>query len=182
MACCGTASLWAKIALIVAMIAMVLDIAGFATISWMVYQITTNSIRVGLWQMKSCAGTACTEGTISSTLKNANFTATQAFEIMLFVLLLLTPIVIAIYVFVRAARGKCLAITAIVMCFSAAFFGFIGMICWLVYVQDPYVVSYSLGLTVLASILACIAGLLLFPDVLDDNRRQITPPNRRFIR
>lgn len=181
MAFCGTASLWAKIALVVIIIAMVLDIAGFATISWMVYQITTNSVRVGLWQMKSCAGTACTEGSVSSSLKNENFTATQAFEIMAFVLFLLTPIAIGVYVFVRGARGNCLAITAIIMCFSASFCGFVGMICWLVYVPDPYVVSYSLGLTVLASILACIAGLLLFPDVLDDGRRQVTP-NRRFMR
>ena len=60
----------------------------------------------------------------------------------------------------------------------SAFFGFVGMVCWLSYVPDPYVVSYSLGLTVVASILACIAGLLIMPDVLDDGR-QVTP-NRRF--
>ncbi|XP_045216737.2 uncharacterized protein LOC123566572 [Mercenaria mercenaria] len=178
MGMCGNASFWAITALVVVIIAMVLDIVGFATISWMVYQITTNSIRVGLWKMKSCVADACTEGSVSSSLKNGNFTATQGFEIMTFILLLLAPIAIGVYVFVRSIRGTCLAYTAMVLCFSAAFFGFVGMVCWLAYVPDPYVVSYSFGLTVLASILACIAGLLLIPDVLDDGR-QVTP-NRRF--
>jgi len=67
----------------------------------------------------------------------------------------------------------------------AALLGFITMIVWLVYVQDPYEASWSMGLTVLASLLAAIAGLLLIPDVLDDGyssaprRRQIGPPHSR---
>lgn len=74
MALCGNASLWAIIAFVVILIALVLDIAGFATISWMVYQITTNSIKVGLWKMKSCVARACTESSVSSELKNGKLT------------------------------------------------------------------------------------------------------------
>lgn len=65
------------------------------------------------------------------------------------------------------------------------------MICWVSYVEDPYVVSYSLGLTVLAAILACIAGMLLIPDILDGNyakaghyplrQTQVGPPAKRFM-
>ncbi|XP_060555835.1 uncharacterized protein LOC132716551 [Ruditapes philippinarum] len=178
MGLCGSASLWAIIALVVAIIAMILDIVGVATISWMVYQITTNSIRVGLFRMKSCVAKACTEGDVNSGFKDANFTATQGFEILALILLLLAPIALCVYVCVRSMRGTCLAYTAMIMLFTAAFFCFVGMICWLSYVPDPYVVSYSLGLTVIAAILACIAGLLIIPEVLDDGR-QVTP-NRRF--
>lgn len=178
---CGNASLWAIIALVVIIIAMALDIAGFATMSWMVYQITTNSVRVGLWKMKSCVANACTESSVSGSLKNGNFYATQGFEVLVLVLLLLAPIAIGVYVFVRSIRGTCLAYTAIIICFAAAFFGFVGMICWLAFVPDPYVVSYSFGLTVLASILAAIAACLLIPEVLDDGR-QISPKNRFWWR
>lgn len=62
---------------------------------------------------------------------------------------------------------------------------------WITYVSDPYVVSYSFGLTVLAAILACIAGMLLIPDILDSNygkkghyplrQTQVAPPNKRFM-
>ena len=70
MGCLGTSSFWAKIALAAIIIAMILDIIGVATISWMVYQISTNSIKVGLFQMKSCAGFACTTTSVSEGMKD----------------------------------------------------------------------------------------------------------------
>lgn len=73
-------------------------------------------------------------------------------------------------------RGNHLSHTFDDICsiYFSAFFGFVGMICWLAYVPDPYVVSYSFGLTVLASLLAAIAGCLMIPEVLDGGR-QINP-------
>ena len=67
-------SIWAKLALAAVVIAMILDIVGFATNSWMVYQTTTNSIRVGLWTMKSCVGSACTESSVPDSFKTGSNT------------------------------------------------------------------------------------------------------------
>jgi len=41
------------------------------------------------------------------------------------------------------------------------------MILWLMAVEDPYIIGYSMPVTVIAAILALIAGFLLFPDVID---------------
>ena len=65
-------SLWAKLALAAAIIAMILFIVGYATVSWMVYQTTANSVRVGLWNMDSCAGTACSERAVADSFKTGN--------------------------------------------------------------------------------------------------------------
>ena len=62
-------SIWAKIAFACVVIALILFIVGFATTSWMVYQTTTTSIRVGLWKYSSCVGTACNEDVVPETLK-----------------------------------------------------------------------------------------------------------------
>ncbi|KAH3837342.1 uncharacterized protein LOC127879473 [Dreissena polymorpha] len=186
MAFCGTASLWAKLAFLAIVIGLILFIVGFATPSWMVYQVTTTSIRVGLFQMKTCTANACAEEGVNSALKNDDFTVTQAFEILTFIMLLFATIAISVYVFAPGSRSKCLAITCVAFAFTASFLGFVGMICWLVYVPSPYKTSWSMGLTVLAAILACIAGLLIIPDILDSRfnprtSRQISP-NRRFMR
>ena len=65
-------SIWAKLALAAAIIGMILFIVGYATVSWMVYQTTTNSVRVGLWNMNSCAGTACSERAVADSFKTGN--------------------------------------------------------------------------------------------------------------
>ena len=72
-------SIWAKLALACVVIAMILDIIGFATTSWMVYQTTTTSIRVGLWNMQSCVGTSCVEQVVSDSFKTGNYHATVFF-------------------------------------------------------------------------------------------------------
>lgn len=185
-------SIWAKLALAAVVIAMILDIVGFATNSWMVYQTTTNSIRVGLWTMKSCVGSACTESSVPDSFKTDNFVAAQAFQVIALILFVGLPFIVGAYVVISAARVRCMAIFAIVVCFTAAFVILVGMIIWMVYVTSPYVISWSMGLTVLAGILAGIAGCLLVPDVLDDDyyddrpptyrSRNPTPKNTRFHR
>ena len=65
----------------------------------------------------------------------------------------------------------------------------IGMIIWLVTIPNPFIVSFSLGLTVLAYLLVFIAGTLLIPDVFEpqepyqrsrsDLVTPYTPPDRR---
>lgn len=44
-----------------------------------------------------------------------------------------------------------------------------GLISWLVYVADPWAVSYSLGFSAISLFLVIIAGLLLIPDVDENN-------------
>ena len=43
----------------------------------------------------------------------------------------------------------------------------IGIIIWLTYVFSPFVASWSMGMAIIAGILALIAGLLLIPEVED---------------
>ncbi|XP_052795616.1 uncharacterized protein LOC128228369 [Mya arenaria] len=184
MAFCGTASIWAKLAFVAIVIGLILFIVGFATPSWMVYQITTSSIRVGLWRMRSCSNNACTDEAVNSALTNDTFKAAQVFAIFAFIMFLLSAVAVGVYTFVSGARGKCIAITAASFCLTTGLLGFICMIVWLVYVQDPYESSWSMGLVVLGSILAAIAGLLLIPDVLDNSasprRNRAGPQGGRY--
>ena len=63
------------------------------------------------------------------------------------------------------------------------------MIIWLVTIPNPFIVSFSMGLTVLAYLLVFIAGTLLIPDVFEpqepyqrsrsDLVTPYTPPDRR---
>ncbi|KAK3594348.1 hypothetical protein CHS0354_019257 [Potamilus streckersoni] len=168
MGCCGDASNWAKFALIVMSIATVLDIVGVATTSWMVYKVSGSSIRVGLWRMSACTGTTCTENEVAEALKGDTFIATQALEILAIILFVVLPVVIGVYVHASSVRGKQLNIVAMVMCFAATSLTVVGTIVWLLYIPHPYVCSYSMGLTVLAAILASISGLLLVPDLIDN--------------
>lgn len=48
-----------------------------------------------------------------------------------------------------------------------------GMIAWLVYVTDPWAVSYSFGFSVIALVLVAISGILLIPDVDENNSYRI---------
>lgn len=55
---CGTATLWAKIALVLIFIALALHVAGFATDFWeqseTIQEITVYDI--GLWNAQDCSG------------------------------------------------------------------------------------------------------------------------------
>ncbi|KAL4228066.1 hypothetical protein ACF0H5_013502 [Mactra antiquata] len=184
MACCGPASIWAKIAFVVIIIGLILQIVAIATVSWMVYQISTSSMRVGLWRLRTCTSVSCSEGDVPDTLKDGNFTATQALEIITLIMMLACCIVIGLYCFLPSAGQNWFASTCIVMCFITALFGFTGIICWLVYIKDPYIVSYSMGIALLAIFLAWIAGVLLIPDILRKGKssNQRINPSRRPLR
>lgn len=48
-----------------------------------------------------------------------------------------------------------------------------GMIAWLVYVTDPWAVSYSFGFSIISLVLVAISGILLIPDVDENNSYRI---------
>lgn len=54
-----------------------------------------------------------------------------------------------------------------------AAFMLMGMIAWLVYVTDPWAVSYSFGFSIIALVLVAISGILLIPDVDENNSYRI---------
>ncbi|XP_060074745.1 uncharacterized protein LOC132554439 [Ylistrum balloti] len=189
---CGTASLWAKLALLFIILSTILFIAGFATTSWMIYAFSSGAkIRVGLWKAQACtsAGT-CADRTVPDSYRTDGYRGTQAMEVIALLILLIAPIAVLLYVVGENLRTWTFAFVCMMMCFLAGLFVTIGMILWLVYVNSPFYVGYSMGLTVMGGILAIIAGLLLIPELEDDTnnydtsdtppptRRSVTPPSR----
>lgn len=190
---CGTASGWAKMAMVCLLLGMVLHIAGWATKNWMTYETSGSvlSVDVGLWRQKSCTNGNCQETAVQSQYETNEFNAVRALETITFCVVVFAAVMIFIYVFVEAARRRSVAIVLMVLCFFAGIMSFVGMIMWLAFIPSPFVVSFSLGLTVIAFLLVLIAGVLLIPDVFEPNdhyRRErsdmvtpYTPPNRRGV-
>ncbi|CAL1526275.1 unnamed protein product [Lymnaea stagnalis] len=58
------------------------------------------------------------------------------------------------------------------VCIPTGGCSFVGMVIFITTIPDPYVVSYSLGLTVIAMTLILIAGTLMIPDSFNDNDRE----------
>ena len=57
MGCCGEASGWAKVGLLLILAAAALQLTGYLTNNWMVYNTIkdTHDVRVGLWWMQNCS-------------------------------------------------------------------------------------------------------------------------------
>lgn len=72
MGCCGDASGWAKIGVLLLLCATGLQLAGYLTNNWMTYNTVkdTYDLRVGLWWFTNCSGGASchTENTPSQYL------------------------------------------------------------------------------------------------------------------
>lgn len=63
---CGTASVWAKLALGCIVLGMTLHIAGWASMYWMVYETSGSVLQtfIGLWRQKTCQNNVCTEDAV----------------------------------------------------------------------------------------------------------------------
>ncbi|KAL4227275.1 hypothetical protein ACF0H5_012721 [Mactra antiquata] len=175
MAIFGTASIWAKITLVLIAISLILQIVAIATIGWMSSQTTSESVQysMGLWKARNCTSTgSCDTIDIPSTYQSSALKATIAFEMMFMVVIFLTLVVSASYVATERFRELPLAISIIVGCFISVFLSVIGMIIWLSQVPSQHYPGYSFGLTIVAMALMLLAGLLMIPDVRQYNSRR----------
>ncbi|XP_033749360.1 uncharacterized protein LOC117334044 [Pecten maximus] len=186
--CCGTSSLWVRLSLVLIIIGFIFETVGFATATWM-FNNTNGEIKIGLWISQTCSGSVCTDSEVPSSYKDDKFRATQAIEILAFIMYLVAPFLIGAFVFFEAARGQRLVIVCMVVCFVIGGLLGVGLIVWMVYVQSQTAFSagYSMGLTILAGILAVFAGLLFIPETGDDDEyedrvfksRAVTPQHSR---
>ncbi|KAK7116335.1 uncharacterized protein [Littorina saxatilis] len=166
---CGTATGWAKMAFVCLFLAMILHIVGWATLNWMIYETSGNVItaNIGLWRQKSCSSGVCNEQSTTDQFVNSDFNGVRALETIVFCLLVFGTVLCGVYIFVEAARRQSVAVVLMILCFIAGTLSCIGMIIFLVTIPSPFIVSWSLGLTVIAFILVLIAGTLLIPDAFE---------------
>lgn len=167
---CGTATVWAKIALLLMFIALGLHVAGFATMYWeQTETIQENTVySVGLWKSVNCSGghnSACNNFAVPSTYIKQSFKAVQAFECIVLILLTIIVIVAALYVASERFREMSIAIFVTVMCFLTVTFAVISMIIWLAQIPSNHYPGYSFGLCVFAFILLFLGGILMIPDI-----------------
>lgn len=172
MACCGYASGWAKLSLGCLALASLFQVVAWSTPSWMIGASGGTTTRVGLWKTRICTS-VCLESSVDISYKNDAFRTTQAMETIAFILLLLMPILAGVYVMSDRFRTRTIASWCMTGCFVTAAFMLMGMIAWLVYVTDPWAVSYSFGFSIIALVLVAISGILLIPDVDENNSYRI---------
>lgn len=151
------------------LVGMVLHIAGWATNNWMTYETSGSVLKVdvGLWRQLSCTNGNCKTESVQSTYETGDFNGVRALETITFCIVVFATVLCAVYVFAEAVRRQSVAIVLMVLCFLAGTTSLVGMIIWLVTLPSPFIVSFSLGLTVLALLLVYIAGTLLIPDVFE---------------
>ncbi|XP_069137670.1 uncharacterized protein [Argopecten irradians] len=168
--CCGTSSLWVRFALVFIIIGFIFETVGFATATWM-FNNTNGETKIGLWISQTCSGSVCTDDEVPSSYKDDKYRATQAIEILAFILYLVAPFLIGTFVFVESSRGQKLVIVCMVVCFVIGGLLGIGLIVWMVYVQTQaaFTPGYSMGLTIVGGVLAVFAGLLFIPETGDDD-------------
>jgi hypothetical protein len=166
---CGPSSGWAKAALVVLIIGMALHIAGWATNYWMTYNTTNNvnTIHIGLWRMVSCDSGNCLDSQVMSQYQTDMFNAVRGLESVTFVLVVFVIIVMFIFMCMETARQQTVAAVIMFLCYIAGASSFVGMIIFVTSIPDPFIVSWSLGLTVIAMTLILIAGTLMIPDSLE---------------
>ncbi|XP_071108710.1 uncharacterized protein [Haliotis cracherodii] len=162
----ANASGWAKLALFVLILGAVLDIAGYATTSWVVYQSSDGATKVnlGLWTITACQSSVCQTAAVTDAYVNTLFNVMRIMETIGLIIAVFLCFFVAVYVFIDSMKTSTIVRTAMVLCFLAGIIIFIGMCLCLAYVPFPYVVSFSMGLTVLGYLLILIAGALLIPD------------------
>ncbi|KAH3841188.1 uncharacterized protein LOC127877982 [Dreissena polymorpha] len=166
----GTASTWAKLALVLIVVAAALHVAGFATSYWMLTETIQENLAfaTGLWKAINCSGghdSACADIDVPSEHKTGSFKAVQAFESIVLVLVVVGAIIAAMYVASERFREISIAITITILCFVAVTLGIISMIIWLVFVASDYYPGYSIGLCVTAFLMCFLAGVLMIPDI-----------------
>ncbi|KAH9508574.1 hypothetical protein Btru_052054 [Bulinus truncatus] len=168
---CGPASGWSKVALVVLTVGIAIHIAGWATTNWMTYSTTNNVLEtnIGLWRMTSCTSGTCEETAVKSQYETGTFNAVRALETITFCVAIFTMILLLIYMCAEAMRTPTGAAVIMILCYIAGGSSFIGMVIFITTIPDPFVVSFSLGLTVIAMTLILIAGTLMIPDSFESN-------------
>jgi len=166
---CGPSSWWAKISLLVSILALALHIAGWATTSWMEYSTTNGVIdyEVGLWSLKSCNSGTCTTSSVTSTYETDEFQAVRAFETIAFIVATVGVVLLLIYTCARIVHRHSFALAIMIVLFVTATASFIGMVIFVAKIPSPFEVSWSLGLTVVGMTLFLIAGTLMIPDAFE---------------
>ncbi|KAK7116337.1 uncharacterized protein [Littorina saxatilis] len=188
---CGTASGWAKAAFVCAIIGTALHIAGWATNFWLVYELDPDigefKQNMGLWWVEICNVLSCTLRELDEAWVNDTVEAIRAMETITFCMAIFGTVFLGVYIFVEGTRTRCIAIVLLVIFYIMGICSMIGMIITIVEAPNPFVVSWSLGLTVLAFLLFLIAGTLLIPDIFEprepfsqsDFEGPYQPPDRR---
>ncbi|XP_059174071.1 uncharacterized protein LOC131954421 [Physella acuta] len=168
---CGSASGWSKFALIILLVGIAIHIAGWATTSWMTYSTTNNVVetKVGLWRMVSCNSGTCSDTTVASQYETDAFNAVRGLETVTFCLAVFVAVLLMIYMCAEGLRKPTVAAVIMSLLYIAGGCSFVGMVVFITTVPDPYVVSFSLGLTVIAMTLILIAGTLMIPDSFESD-------------
>ncbi|XP_053405962.1 uncharacterized protein LOC123565335 [Mercenaria mercenaria] len=173
----GTATVWAKIALVLIVIAFALQIAGFATDYWQQTETIQENVvyDIGLWNAQNCSGghdSACDKVSIPDSYINASFNVVRGFECTILILVSIAMVVAALYVATERFREMSIAVCVAVVSFLAVTFGVIAMIVWLAQVPSNHYLGYSFGLCVLAFVLMFLAGVLMIPDIRNYQQRR----------
>lgn len=81
---CGTASVWAKLALGCMVLGMTLHIAGWASMYWMVYETSGSVLQtfIGLWRQKTCQNNVCTEDAVDKYVTGEEATGKKSSSLM----------------------------------------------------------------------------------------------------
>ncbi|XP_060569337.1 uncharacterized protein LOC132727774 [Ruditapes philippinarum] len=167
----NTTSVWIKVAFICLLLALVLFVIGFATISWM----TSYNYALGLWKTKSCYNTIrhydgrCRTSSITSAwLKLAGwedwFRATQAFECIGLICLGMALLIMFLFVFVDSMKKRSPLLAVIFFCFGAVLAMVIGFLI-LGLKLDHLDIGWSMGLAIAGCILTFVAGVMSVIDL-----------------
>ncbi|KAL3887853.1 hypothetical protein ACJMK2_000242 [Sinanodonta woodiana] len=170
------ATIFAKIAFFLAILAFLLDMIGFYTPYWQSYQFMTNHLVWvtkfdGIWRF--CTANMfkvwCRSYNYETTYSNYGtrswFEATQAFETLGFIAALAALVLIVLYIFVPQTSGKrIIGILSMLACFAAAGCIMLGIIIYGSKVERN--LSWSFALCCIAGIIFGVSGVLLLIDML----------------
>ncbi|KAK3603101.1 hypothetical protein CHS0354_027885 [Potamilus streckersoni] len=172
MACCGSASEWAKVACLLLLIALPLHITGYATVYWLsIYTVAESyAAGIGLWKMENCSSNAysnpCkTNLDVPASYQNAEFMVTKAMESTALAFLGFSTLFSVMYVLIRRFRTLCMALTVVILSFLTVISSVIGMMFHVTNIPTNVYVNYSFGLSVFAFLLTLFAGVLMISDI-----------------
>ncbi|XP_045216209.2 uncharacterized protein LOC123566311 [Mercenaria mercenaria] len=170
MAFCGEASTWAKVGLLLMIIALGLHCAGYGTNYWMARNTARDKMNfgIGLWKMTNCSGyynAPCTDGDIPDSYMKTYLKVVRGMESIALILILVPTICLLFYVGSQRSRTRGMAVAVMTIIFIAAASSITGMIVWISKVPDYHYPGWSMGLTVFACTLCITAAILLIPDI-----------------
>ncbi|XP_060576916.1 uncharacterized protein LOC132734229 [Ruditapes philippinarum] len=170
MAFCGEASTWAKLSLLLLVLAFSLHCTGYGTNYWMARNTARDksNFGIGLWKMTDCSGSykaPCTDGDIPDSYMKKYVKAVRGMESIALILIFVPTICLAFYVGSQRSRTRGMAIAIISLVLGAVVFSIIGMIVWLAYMPEFHYAGWSMGLTVFAITLCITAAIILIPDI-----------------